>query len=132
MYFAVQSITDKKILHLLAGARDELLHLVQIGVERFPARGSEAVFGAGDASLEKLVAAEIAGRLQFLRVHAKVAVGGLEDALEIIETQGIVDGEGADDAKTQALVNQAIEFRQLAGRTRCANGSCRSGSGRRG
>jgi hypothetical protein len=43
-------------------------------------------------------------------VDAEVAVGGLEDAFEIVEAEGIVGGQGADDAKANAFVNQAIEF----------------------
>ena len=121
MCFAVQSRWTKKS-SLFAGVSDELLHLIQISLQRFAARWGEAIFGAGDASLKKLVAAEVAGGLQLLGVHAEVAVGSPEHAFQIVETQGVVDGEGADDAQAQALVNQAIELGQLAGWARRAGG----------
>src|SRR5580704_6368666 len=116
MYFLMQSDCTKKMSNLLASLSNELFHLVQIGFQGFPARGGEAVFGAGDAAVEKLAAAEIAGGLQLLSVHAEVAVGGFEHAFEIVETQRVIDGERTDDAEAQTLVNQAIEFRQFAGR----------------
>jgi len=43
-------------------------------------------------------------------MDAEVAVGGFEDALEVVEAEGIVGGEGADDAEADALVDQAVEF----------------------
>ena len=46
-------------------------------------------------------------------MHAQVAVGGLEHALEVVEAERIVGGERADDAEADALVNQAIEFGKL-------------------
>ena len=48
-------------------------------------------------------------------VDAEVAVGGFEDALEVVEAEGIVGGEGADDAETDAFVDQAIEFGEFGG-----------------
>ena len=51
-------------------------------------------------------------------MDAEVAVGGLEHALEIVEAERFVGGEGADDAEADALVNQAIEFGKFGGAER--------------
>ena len=48
-------------------------------------------------------------------VDAEVAVGGFEDTLEIVEAEGVVGGERADDAETNAFVNQAIELGKFVG-----------------
>jgi hypothetical protein len=48
-------------------------------------------------------------------VDAEIAVSGFEDAFEVVETEGIVGSEGADDAETDALVDKAIEFGEFGG-----------------
>ena len=55
------------------------------------------------------------GFFEFAGVDAEVAVSGFEDALEVVEAEGIVGGEGADDAEADALVNQAVELGEFGG-----------------
>ena len=47
--------------------------------------------------------------LELARVHAQVAVGRLQQPLEIVERQPIVHRQRADDAEPQTLVDQPIE-----------------------
>ena len=51
-------------------------------------------------------------------MDAEVAVGGFENALEVIEAEAGVGGECADDAEANALVNQTVEFGELKGARR--------------
>src|SRR6202042_2790592 len=43
-------------------------------------------------------------------VDAEVAVGGVEQPFQLREGQRLVDGKRAQDAQSQALMNQTIEF----------------------
>ena len=56
------------------------------------------------------------GFLELAGVDAEVAVCGFEHAFEIVEAEGIVGGEGADDAEAYPLVNQAIELGEFGSR----------------
>ena len=89
--------------------------MIEIFFEGFASGGGEAVFGAGDASFKKLGAADVVGFLKFAGVDAEIPVSGFEQALEIVEAERIVDGESADNAEAETLVNQAIELRQFGG-----------------
>ena len=66
--------------------------------------------GARDAAFEEFDAGNVVGFLELAGVNTEVAVGGFEDALEIVETERFVGGESADDAEADPLVNEAIEF----------------------
>jgi hypothetical protein len=46
-------------------------------------------------------------------VNTEIAVGRLEHALEVVETERIVGGERADDSEANTLVDQAIKFRKF-------------------
>ena len=48
-------------------------------------------------------------------VDAEIAVSGFEDALEVVEAEGIVGGESADDSEADAFVDEAIEFGEFGG-----------------
>ena len=90
-----------------------MLHLVEVLGEGAAAGGGEAVFGARDAGFEKFYAGNVVGLFELAGVDAEVAVGGLEDALEVFEAEAFVGGEGADDPEANAFVDQAIELRKL-------------------
>ena len=73
------------------------------------------------------------GLFEFAGVDAEVAVGGFENAFEVVEAEGIVGGEGADDAEADALVNQTIEFGEFGGSAgRVMLGASRAAAGFRG
>ena len=100
---------------IFAGDADPFFHLVEVFGEGAAAGGGEAVLGAGDAAFKKFHAGNVLRFFELAGVDAEVAVGGLEDALEVVEAEGVVGGEGADDAEANAFVDQAIEFGEFGG-----------------
>ncbi len=44
-------------------------------------------------------------------MNAQVAVGGTEQALQVVEGQGLIDGQGADDAQSHPLVDNTVQTR---------------------
>ena len=103
---------------LFACHADEIFHLAQIFFQSFASGGGEAIFGARHASFKKFVAGDVASLFQLAGMHAEVAVGGLEQALEVVEAERIVDGQRAHDAQPQSLMDDAIELGQLGGGVR--------------
>src|ERR1051325_6289903 len=91
---------------------NQRFHVIEVALERPPAEGGEAVFGLGNAGLERLVARDIARVLQLARVHAQVAVGRLEQRLELVEGELLAHGERAHDRESHPLVNEAVEIRR--------------------
>jgi hypothetical protein len=89
--------------------------LIEVFSEGATAGRGEAIFGAGDAAFEKFYAGNVLGFFELAGVDAEIAVGGFEHALEVVEAEGIVRREGADYAKTDALVNEAIELGEFGG-----------------
>src|SRR5206468_3977230 len=69
----------------------------------------------GNTSFEELVTGNVARFLQFAGVDAEIAVGGLEQAAQVVEAQRIVDGQSADETETDAFVNQAVEVGEFVG-----------------
>src|SRR5271168_1482243 len=101
-------------------------HMVQILLQRLPARTGEAVFGLRQTPRERFRAGNIAGVLELARMNAQVAVGSAQKLLELVERERRVDGKRADDGKPGALVNQAIQTRRgVFRRTRAGNRSLR-------
>ena len=98
-----------------AGDADPFFHLVEVFGEGAAAGGGQAIFGAGDAAFEKFYAGNVLGFFEFAGVDAEIAVSGFEHAFEVVEAEGIVGGEGADDAEADALVDEAIEFGEFGG-----------------
>jgi len=100
---------------LFAGGADPFFHLVEVLRQGAAAGGGEAIFGARDASFEKLYAGDVLRLFELAGVDAQIAVRGLEYAFEIVEAERLVSGESAHDSQANALVNQAIEFREFEG-----------------
>ena len=94
---------------LLTDRFDDRLHVGDVFLERAPSGGGEPVFGARHAAVERLVARDVLCVLELSGVDAQVAVGGLQQPLEIVERQPVVGGQRADNAETEPLVNDAIE-----------------------
>ena len=109
-----------------AGEANPFFHLIEVLRQGAAARGGEAVVGARDAAFEIFQAGDVFGLFEFAGVNAEVAVGGFENAFEIVEAEAFVGGESADDSEAHALVNQTIEFRERnrAGRNVRARWSC--------
>src|SRR6266705_2334079 len=93
----------------LARSADERFHMVEVAFESAASSRGEAIFRFGHASFEGLEAGDIRRILEPSRVHTDVAVGGLEQFLEVAEGKRFVDGESADDAEPHALVDKLVE-----------------------
>src|SRR5512147_1390516 len=91
-------------------------HVIEIPLQRPAAGSGQAVFGAGRAALERLGAGDVVGVLELARMHAEVAVGDLEQTLELVEAGPLHTGERRHDAQADPLVDQAIELGGGAGR----------------
>jgi len=100
---------------VLAGDADPFFHLIQVFGEGAAAGGGEAVFGAGNAAFEEFYAGDVLRFFEFAGVDAEISVSGFEDAFEVVEAEGVVGGEGADDSEADAFVDQAIELREFGG-----------------
>src|SRR5690606_11613720 len=89
---------------------NQRLHVVQITLQLAPPFRPQPVLGARDPPPEGLTALDVAGLLQAARVHAEVAVRGVEQALEVVEAELVVDREGAHDAEAHALVDDPVQL----------------------
>src|SRR3954471_2339281 len=86
---------------LLTDSFDDRLHMRHVFLERAPSGCGQAVFGPRNAAVERLVARDVLRVLELSRVDAQVAVGRLQEPLEIVECQPVVRSQGADDAETE-------------------------------
>ena len=109
--FAVP-VSRRTLVLSLARRLDQRLHVVQIAVKGRPALAGQAVLGLREATLERLLALDVARVLELAGVRAEVAVGDLEQRLQFLERQRFVDRERADDPQTHALVDLAVERRE--------------------
>src|SRR2546426_12496623 len=99
----------KKILRsAFARGADERLHVIKVALEGAPAGRRQAVLGLRQAAIERFRAMDILGFFELARVHAKVAVGGLEQGFQLVEGERAIDGESADNAEADALVDEAV------------------------
>src|SRR5438876_773768 len=81
-----KSFRTKKVARLrFAGGADQRLHVIQIALERPATRRREPVLGLGRASRERLGAQHVLRLFELARVHAQIAVAGLEQGLEVGE-----------------------------------------------
>src|SRR5207302_1998861 len=82
---------------------DERFHVVEIALQGAPTRGRQPVFGLGDAAGERFAARDVLRFLELAGVHAQVAVGRLEERLQLVEGQRVVHRQRADDAEADPL-----------------------------
>jgi len=94
----------------LARGLDERFHVIQIFFEGTAAGGGEAKFGFRHAACERFGASDVPGVFEFARVNAEVAIARAEKFFELVEREGGVHGERADDGEARAFVNQPIEI----------------------
>ena len=71
----------------LARGPDQRLHLIEITLERLPARRRQPVLRLGETSGEELRAGDVLRFFEFTRVHAQVAISRVEQPLEVVETE---------------------------------------------
>src|SRR5438876_7298905 len=112
----------KKNASALTSRADERFHVVEIALQGAPTRGRQPVFGLGDAAGERFAARDVLRFLELAGVHAQVAVGRLEERLQLVEGQRVVHRQRADDAEADPLVDQPVQLgraqRALAARRR--------------
>src|SRR5204863_5734394 len=109
----------KKILDSpLTGDANQRFHVVQVLLQGAAPGTRQPVFGLRDPSFERLRAGDVRRVLEFARVHAQVAVRGLEERLELVEAQAVVDGQRAHDAEAHPLVDQPVELARAWGHGR--------------
>src|SRR5438094_2245997 len=84
--------------------------MIEIALESAAARRCEAVFGFRHAAFKGFRAGDILRVLELARVHADVAVGGLEQLLEIVESERFVDSQRAHDAESHPLMDELVEI----------------------
>jgi len=46
-------------------------------------------------------------------MHAQISIGGFEQPLQVVERQGLVRGQRADDSQADTFMNQPVEVRNL-------------------
>src|SRR5690606_3710382 len=72
--------------------------------------------GSRHAPVEGLGARDVRRILELACVHAQVAVRRVEERLQLVEREGLVDGEGTDDAQPDALVNRPVKLERTGKR----------------
>ena len=98
---------------LASDVLDEGFHVREIFLERAAAGGRQAVFGAREPSRERFLDGDVLRVFEFSGMDAQVAVGCIQQPLEVVEREAIVDRERADDAEAEAFVDDAIEVGDL-------------------
>src|ERR1041385_7332723 len=89
---------------------DDGFHVREVLLERAASRGRQAKLGPRHPPFESLVADDVVGLFELAGVDAQIAVGRLQQRLQVVEAETIVDRERADDAEPKSLVNQPIEL----------------------
>src|SRR5580658_8588930 len=62
---------------------DERFHVIEIPLKRAPSGGRQLELRLRHAAFERFLAGEVAGFLEFARMHAEVAIGGVEKLLKV-------------------------------------------------
>lgn len=94
----------KKFLSFARGA-NQCLHVIQVALQGFPAGCGEPIFRFGQPAVKRLGTQNVIGFLELPGMHAQVAIGGLQQGLELVEGQRTIHGESTDDAQADALVD---------------------------
>src|SRR5262249_49923281 len=74
----------------LADCADDRFHVDEVLLECATAGSGQIVFGPRDAAFERLLAHDVLGVFELSRMHAQVAVGRVEQALEVVEREALV------------------------------------------
>src|SRR6266508_2963691 len=110
--FIKRSRKKREWMSACARRANQRFHVIEIALERPPAEGGESVLRLGDAPGERLVAGHVARVLQLARVDAEIAVGRLEQRLQLVERDAVTHRERADDREPHTLVNQPVQVRR--------------------
>src|SRR6266508_352918 len=105
--FAMQSNRAKKLP--TARRANQRFHVVEVAVERPPTRAGDPEARLRNTSLEGLLAGDVARLLELPCVDAQIAVGRSEQALQLVESEPLVDRERADHSEPDPFVDQAVQ-----------------------
>src|SRR2546426_7297549 len=115
--FAIQSIGRKNFsgpgLALPRGP-NQCLHVIEIPLQGSAARRRQAVLRLRQPPVERFAARDVGRFFELARVYAQVAVGGLQQRLQLIEGERVIDRQRAHDPQPHPLVDQAVERRRYA------------------
>src|SRR5690606_10938188 len=100
----------------IAHRPDQRLHVADVLIECAATGLGQAVLGSRHAPVEGLGARDVRRILELACVHAQVAVRRVEERLQLVEREGLVDGEGTDDAQPDALVNRPVKLERTGKR----------------
>src|ERR1035441_1124560 len=109
-----KSIGIKKDSLLFARGLDERFHVVQIPLQGAAPGGRHPVIGARHAAGEALGTVHVPGFFQLPCMDTEVAVGSIQQFLELAEGQRLVHGERAENAQAETFVDQAVELGGIA------------------
>src|SRR5262245_37539878 len=84
---------------LAARSPDQRLHMVQVALERLPARRCQPVLRFRQPPVKRFLAEDVIRLLQLARVHAQIAVGRLQQSFQLIERQRAVYRQRAHNAQ---------------------------------
>ena len=98
----------------LSRCANHRFHLLKIVFERTSSHSRKSEFRARLASDERFTALHVTGIFQLACVYAEIAIGNFKQRFEVIEAEHLVDCERAHDRKSNAFVNQRIEFQALS------------------
>src|SRR6266567_6068206 len=87
---------------------DERFHVVEVPRELPSAQGSQPVLRPRPPAFEALGAGDVLGILELAAMDGKVAVGRLEERLELVERERVGRRERAHDAQAQPVMNHAL------------------------
>src|SRR5262245_23041050 len=92
---------------------NQCFHVFEVPLQRLPSRGAQPVFSPGEPTFERLGASDVPGLFQLPSVHAQVAVGSLEQPLQLVERQGLVYRQRAHNGQPHPLVNEPVQLERI-------------------
>src|ERR1700752_1137339 len=116
---ASANLPSPLISTLLPRHPDPLLHLIQILGQCCASFCRQSVLSPRHAPLKKLHARDVFRLFQLSRMHAQISIGGLEHALQIVDTQRIISRQRTHNPQPDTLVYQSVQFGQFRSSRRC-------------
>src|ERR1019366_3669928 len=107
-------IDIKKDSLLFTRGLDQRFHVIQVALQGAPPGGRQPVIRARHAASEALGAVHVPALLQLPCMNTEVTVGSIQQFLELAEGQRRVHSEPAENAQTEAFVDQAVELGGIA------------------
>src|SRR6267143_4194567 len=109
--FTLQSALAKNFCRsTLAGRSNKCFHMIEIALQRLPARGHQAVLRLRQAPVKGLRANNVICFFQLACMNAQVAIGGLEQGFQFIKCERAIDRQRADNSQADALVDEPIQI----------------------